>query len=107
MGLHDFFDTPPTGSQPAPRLTPRSPLSIKELTAILVLGALVWGAYDRLNKFAEKSAVDHLSDTMWQQRMETQHNFDVLHGQLDKLIEAQEAQRKLDYEKRAAEARRK
>ena len=44
---------------------------------------------------------------MWQQRMETQHNFDVLHGQLDKLIEAQEAQRKLDYEKRAAEARRK
>lgn len=89
MGIHDLLDTPPTGT-PVPRLTPRAPLSIKELTAILVFGALIWGAYEKLNKFAEKTSVEHLTETMWQQRIEWQHNFDTIRAQLDQLVKAQE-----------------
>jgi hypothetical protein len=89
MSIHDLLDTPPTGT-PAPRLTPRAPVSVKELIGIATLAALAWGAYDHLNKFAEKTAVEHLSDTMWQQRIETQHNFDTIRSQLDQLVKAQE-----------------
>jgi hypothetical protein len=39
MGLGDFLDTPPGGT-PVPRLTPRAPISIKELIAIATLAAL-------------------------------------------------------------------
>jgi hypothetical protein len=89
MSIHDLLDTPPTGT-PAPRLTSRAPVSVKELIGIATLAALAWGAYDHLNKFAEKTAVEHLSDTMWQQRIETQHNFDTIRSQLDQLVKAQE-----------------
>jgi hypothetical protein len=89
MGIGDLLDTPPTGT-PAPRLTARAPVSVKELIGIATLAALAWGAYDHLNKFAEKTAVEHLSDTMWQQRIETQHNFDTIRSQLDQLVKAQE-----------------
>jgi hypothetical protein len=89
MSIHDLLDTPPTGT-PVPRLTSRAPVSVKELIGIATLAALAWGAYDHLNKFAEKTAVEHLSDTMWQQRIETQHNFDTIRSQLDQLVKAQE-----------------
>jgi hypothetical protein len=89
MGIGDLLDTPPTGT-PVPRLTQRAPVSVKELIGIATLAALAWGAYDHLNKFAEKTAVEHLSDTMWQQRIETQHNFDTIRSQLDQLVKAQE-----------------
>ncbi len=102
MGISDLLDTPPGGTPqpPIPRFTPRSPLSIKELTAILILAALVWGAYDRLNHFAEKTAVEKVVETQWLQRLETQHNFDALGAKVDKVIEAQEAQRKTEAEKK-------
>ncbi len=91
MGIdHLFGDTPPTGA-PVPRLTPRSPVSIKELTGILVLGGIIYGAYSQMSKFAEKTAVEQVVQTQWQQRLETQHNFDLLNGKVDKLIEAQAA----------------
>lgn len=100
MGIdHLFGDTPPGGSPP-PRLTPRSPLSIKELTAILVLGALVWGAYDRLNKFAEKTAVEQIATSQWQMRLDTQHNFDTLNNKVDDLIKSQAQQQPATPEKR-------
>jgi hypothetical protein len=99
MSIHDLLDTPPTGT-PAPRLTSRAPVSVKELIGIATLAALAWGAYDHLNKFAEKTAVEHLSDTMWAQRLETQHNFDAIRAQLDQLIAAQAAQQKADAEKK-------
>jgi hypothetical protein len=104
VGINDLFDTPPNGSLPAPRFMPRSPLSVKELTAILILAGLAWGAYDRLNKFAEKTAVEHVVETQWLQRLETQHNFDALSAKVDQLIKVQ-----AESEKRqtAAEARRK
>ncbi len=93
MGIdHLFGDTPPTGSPPVPRLTPRSPVSIKELTGILVFFGLAYGAYTQMSKFAEKTAVEQVVQTQWQQRLETQHNFDLLNGKVDKLIETQAAQ---------------
>lgn len=92
MGIdHLFNDTPPTGS-PVPRLTPRSPVSIKELTGILVFFGLAYAAYSQMSKFAEKTAVEQVVQTQWQQRLETQHNFDLLNGKVDKLIETQAAQ---------------
>jgi len=103
MGIdHLFGDTPPGGSPPVPRLTPRSPVSIKELTGILIFFGLAYGAYTQMSKFAEKTAVDQLVVTQWQQRLENQHNFDLINGKVDKLIEAQKA----ESEQRAAEARR-
>jgi hypothetical protein len=44
--------------------------------------------------------VEHLSETMWAQRLETQHNFDAIRAQLDQLIAAQAAQQKADAEKK-------
>jgi hypothetical protein len=106
MSIQDLLDTPPGGT-PAPRLTPRSPLSVKELTAILILGGILWTAYDRLNKFAEKTSVEAIASAQMQMRLDMQHNFDVLVPKVDRLIEAQQ-QQKADLEKRqAAEARRK
>lgn len=103
MGIdHLFGDTPPGGA-PVPRLTPRSPVSIKELTGILVFFGLAYAVYSQMSKFAEKSAVDQVVQTQWQQRLETQHNFDLLNGKVDKLIEAQAA----ESAKHAAETRRK
>lgn len=92
MGIdHLFGDTPPNG-QPVPRLTPRSPVSIKELTGILIFGGLVWGAYTQMSKFAEKTSVDKIIESQWQQRLETQHRFDVLENKLDALSKAQTTQ---------------
>jgi len=77
-------------------------VSIKELTGILIFFGLAYGAYTQMSKFAEKTAVDQLVVTQWQQRLENQHNFDLINGKVDKLIEAQKA----ESEQRAAEARR-
>lgn len=38
------------------------------------LAALAWGAYEKLNKFAEKSAVERVVETQWQQRLEAQND---------------------------------
>lgn len=104
MGISDLLDTPPGGS-PAPRLTPRSPLSIKELTALLIFGALVWGAYDKLNSSASKTSVEKIVETQWQQRLETQHNFDTMGASLNE-IKGQLLKADAD-KKQAADTRRK
>lgn len=88
MSIDHLFTDPTPGP---PRLTPRSPLSIKELTAILVLGALVWGAYDRLNHFADKSAVEAIAGAQWQARLDAQHNFDTMRAEIQKLTDKVDA----------------
>lgn len=84
MSINDLLDTPPNGS-PIPRLTPRAPLSVKELTAILVLGGLVFAAYDRLSQFASKTSVEQISTQQWQMRLDMNHRFDVLDARLNEL----------------------
>jgi hypothetical protein len=89
MGIDDLLgDRTPA---PPPRLTPRSPISVKELTAILVLGGLVWAAYDRLNHFADKTAVEAIATAQWQARLDAQHNFDVMRADLKALTEKVDA----------------
>lgn len=90
MSINDLLGER-TPLPPSHRLTPRSPLSVKELTAILILGGLVWAAYDRLNHFAEKTVVEKIVETQWLQRLETQHNFDSLNAKVDQLIKSQQA----------------
>lgn len=74
MSINDLLGEH-TPSQ-APRLTPRSPLSIKELTAILVLGGIIWAAYDKMSAFAKSSAVEKVVEVQWQMRLEQQHDRD-------------------------------
>jgi hypothetical protein len=104
MSLHDLLDTPPNGTPP-PRFTPRSPVSVKELIGILALLAGFGAIYDRLNKYAEKTTVEHLVDSVWAAKLESQHNFDVQRALLDQLIAAQAAQQKADAEKKPQQRR--
>lgn len=81
-------DHTPSG---VPRLTPRAPLTVKELTALLVFAGLVWGAYDKMSTFAKTSAVEKVVETQWQQQLANQHNFDTLNAKVDQLIKSQSA----------------
>lgn len=105
MSISDLLDTPPSGSQPAPRLTPRSPLSIKEVLGLLALIAGVGAFYREMSKYAEKTTVDKLVDMQVQFRVDQiqlradmNHGFDVLTPKVDQLVKAQD---KADLEKKA------
>jgi hypothetical protein len=92
MGIeHLFGDTPPDGTPP-PRLTPRSPISIKELIVVLGFIAAVGAIYDRMNKYAEKTDLERIKDAQTELRISTQHNFDQLGAKVDALIKASDAQ---------------
>lgn len=75
---------------PVPRLTPRAPLSVKELTALLIFGGLVWGAYDKMSHYAEKSSVEEIARAQTQMRLDMNHGFDTLGPKIDQVIKAQE-----------------
>ena len=89
MSINDLLGEN-TPLPPSHRLTPRSPISIKELTVVVAFIAGGWALYDRLNRFAEKTSVEHLVEVQWQQRLETQHNFDSLNAKVDQLIKSQQ-----------------
>lgn len=89
MSINDLLDTPPGGT-PVPRLTPRSPITIKELIVVLGVLAAVGAIFDRLNKYAEKTDLQHVIDMQIQMRLDTQHNFDTLGAKVDNVIKAQQ-----------------
>lgn len=91
MGIDHLFGYTPPGGSEVPKLTPRAPISIKELIVILGFIAAVGAIYDRMNKYAEKTDLEKVKDAQVEMRIATQHNFDTLGAKVDKLIEAQEA----------------
>jgi hypothetical protein len=90
MSIQDLLDTPPGGT-PAPRLTPRFPVSVKDLIVILGFMAAVGAIFDRLNKYAEKTDMQKVVDMQIQMRLDTQHNFDTLGAKVDDIARAQKA----------------
>jgi vacuolar-type H+-ATPase subunit F/Vma7 len=80
-----------TPGPPVPRLTPRAPLSVKELTGLLIFLGLVGAAYDKMSTFAKTTAVEKVVDEQFRQQLANQHNFDVLTAKVDQIIKTQAA----------------